>query len=148
MQNDELQRSRAEIEELHQKYYDLYNLAPAGYITLDMNSRFTEINLVGAELLGFNKDEEYKYTFDLFITPEYKNTFNSHIKKALNTGNKQNFEVDLKRIDKTIFHALIEMSLEFKEGAQYNLVIIDITERKKPKKILNAPMRNYNNSHI
>lgn len=131
MQKDEIQRSRAEIEELQQKYYDLYNTAPAGYITLDITARIIEINLMGAELLGFRKDEVGKYLFNLFITPECHSTFNFHVNNALKTRNKQHFELDLIRRDKTVFHALIEMSLEFKKNILYKLVIMDISERKK-----------------
>ena len=131
MQNDELQRSRTEIEKLHQKYYNLYNSAPAGYITMDMTTRITEINIIGAELLGFNKAEKDKYLFNLFIVPEYRDAFIYHVKKALRTGNIQNFELDLKRRDKTVFHAHVEMSLKLEKNTLYKLVIIDITERKK-----------------
>ena len=131
MQNDELQHSRTEIEELHQKYYDLYNSAPAGYITMDMATRITEINIIGAKLLGIDQTEKHKYIFNLFITPEYHELFRSHVKKALSTGNKQNFELDLKRRDKTIFHAHIEMDIKFEKNTLYKLVIVDLTERKK-----------------
>ena len=68
MQNDELQHSRTEIEELHQKYYDLYNSAPAGYITMDMATRIAEINIIGAKLLGIDQTEKHKYIFNLFIS--------------------------------------------------------------------------------
>ncbi len=131
MQNEELKRSRSEIEKLHQKYYNLYNSAPAGYITMDMSTKITEINLIGAELLGLEESEESKYLFNFFIKPEYRDTFRSHVKDALKTGNKQNFELELKRRDKTVFHALIEMIVKFKKRTMYKLVIIDITERKK-----------------
>ncbi|OEC88369.1 hypothetical protein A9507_04845 [Methanobacterium sp. A39] len=131
MQNEELQRSRTEIEELHQKYYDLYNSAPAGYITMDMATKITEINIIGAKLIGIDPTEKHKYIFNLFITPEYRELFNFHVKNALRTGNKQNFELDLKRRDKTIFHAHIEMDMKLEKNTLYKLVIVDITERKK-----------------
>lgn len=131
MQNEELQRSKAEIEELNQKYYDLYNSAPAGYITMDMSTRISEINIIGAELLGINTAEKHKYIFNLFIAPEYREKFKYHVKKALRTGNIQNFELDLKRRDKTVFHAHIEMSVKFEKNTLYKLVIVDLTERNK-----------------
>ena len=131
MQNDELQRSRTEIEKLNHKYYDLYNSAPAGYITMDMATRITEINIIGAELLGIGQTERHNYIFNLFIVPEYRDIFNFHVKNALRTGNKQNFELNLKRRDKTIFHAHIEMDIKFEKNTLYKLVIVDLTERRK-----------------
>jgi two-component system, chemotaxis family, sensor kinase Cph1 len=131
MQNDELKRSQTEIEELNHKYYNLYNSAPAGYITMDMATRITEINIIGAELLGIGQTERHNYIFNLFIVPEYHELFNFHVKNALRTGNKQNFELDLKRRDKTIFHAHIEMDIKLEKNTLYKLVIVDLTERKK-----------------
>ena len=34
MQNDELRRMQVELETSHEKYFDLYDLAPVGYVTL------------------------------------------------------------------------------------------------------------------
>ena len=37
LQNEELRRSQSEIEVSRKKYFDLYDLAPIGYVTLDRN---------------------------------------------------------------------------------------------------------------
>jgi len=52
LQNDELERSRASIEEMSNRILDLYDFAPNGYASLDPNGIVRRINLTGAILLG------------------------------------------------------------------------------------------------
>jgi PAS domain-containing protein len=52
MQNEELRKAQAELEESRSKYFDLYELAPIGYFTLDKKGLILEANLTGANLLG------------------------------------------------------------------------------------------------
>lgn len=40
MQNEELRRARAEVEAVLERYVELYDFAPAGYLTLDLGGRF------------------------------------------------------------------------------------------------------------
>ncbi len=45
MQNEELRRMQHELEEAQAKYAELYEFAPAGYLTLDLRSMIQRINL-------------------------------------------------------------------------------------------------------
>ncbi len=52
MQNEELRRTRDELETSLARYAELYDFAPVGYVTLDQKSTILELNLVGATMLG------------------------------------------------------------------------------------------------
>src|SRR5271157_2413928 len=45
LQNQELQQAQVEAEEARNKYFDLYELAPVAYLTLDKKGEIIEINL-------------------------------------------------------------------------------------------------------
>ncbi len=131
MQNEELRHSRAELEELNEKYYDLYNFAPVSYFTLDATSAITELNTAGAELLGFDKKHLVKTLFRWYIAPKYSQTFLDYCKQAIETREKQVFDLGLIKKNGIIFYAHIEMLPQFNHETTFKMVVVDITERKK-----------------
>jgi PAS domain-containing protein len=54
-QNDELQRAHVALEKSHDRYVNLYEFAPVGYLTLTREGLIAEINLTGASLLGIKR---------------------------------------------------------------------------------------------
>ena len=74
MQNEELQRTQAEAEELHKKYEHFYDFSPVGYFTLNEKGKIFEVNLTGANQLGmlikyvpvFHMDKMVKRTTNQF----------------------------------------------------------------------------------
>jgi PAS domain-containing protein len=53
-QNLELRESRQRTEEMRDRYSDLYDFAPVGYLALDRKGCIREINHSGAAMLGCN----------------------------------------------------------------------------------------------
>ena len=55
MQNDELRRSQLALELSRARYFDLYDLAPVGYCSVNLAGQITEANLTLATLLGLTR---------------------------------------------------------------------------------------------
>ena len=51
-QNEELRRSQLELKDAHERYVDLYDFAPVGYLTLCCDGLITSCNLTAAAMLG------------------------------------------------------------------------------------------------
>ena len=66
MQNEELRRAQLEIEGSREKYFDLYDFAPVGYLTLDEKGSISELNLTAAALLGIARKSALNKPFSLF----------------------------------------------------------------------------------
>ena len=56
MQNDELRRAQLALEAARDRYLDLYDRAPVGYLTIDEAGRITEANRTLASMLGIERE--------------------------------------------------------------------------------------------
>jgi len=70
MQNEELRRAHAELERIRDHYYDLYEFAPLGYITINRNGLITETNLKGAAFLGVDRAKLINQRFSKYIAEQ------------------------------------------------------------------------------
>ena len=72
----------------------MYHFAPIGYFTLDNNGLIVEVNLVGAKLLGIDKETLLRKPFSLFISePRDQEVLNRHRKATFTSRNRE--ECDL-----------------------------------------------------
>lgn len=51
-QNEQLKKAQTELEQTRDRYADLYDFAPIGYLSLNRSGAITDVNLAGAALLG------------------------------------------------------------------------------------------------
>ena len=70
MQNEELRRMQVSLEESRDKYADLYEFAPVGYLTLTHTGLIDKVNLTASKLLGVNKNKLLNRRFATLIAPQ------------------------------------------------------------------------------
>jgi PAS domain S-box-containing protein len=70
LQDEELRRSRAELEAALMRQVQLYDFAPVGLCTVDRNTVLREINLTAADMLGSERDQLVGQTLDSFLAPQ------------------------------------------------------------------------------
>jgi PAS domain S-box-containing protein len=139
MQNEELRNAQTELAESRDKYFDIYDLAPIGYFTLDEKGLILEVNLAGADLLGSDRAALIKKAFSRFVAPDSQDAYYSHRKQAIETGTKQVSEIELKRKNAQSFYVQIQsITVQENEGNAIRLrtVVVDITERKRAEMAL------------
>ena len=144
MQNEELKRVGQEAEEALAKYSDLYDFAPIGLFTLDEQGRILESNLTGARILGVERRNLTKKSFQRFVTPKDRPTFDDFCREAFETSVKQTCELLLLKKDGAPVYARIEGtatedlsgSRERAEPRECRIAVIDITETKLAEKAL------------
>ena len=137
MQNEELKRARLEAEEALAKYSDLYDFAPIGLFTLDEQGQILESNLAGATFLGVERRNLSKKSFQRFIAPKDRPTFNDFCKTAFETSVKQMCELFLLKKNGPPFYARIEGTVtegSLQSTRDFRIAVIDITETKLAEK--------------
>ena len=97
MQNEELQRARTEAQEVSEKYYDLFDFAPAGYFLWDREGRILEVNLAGAALLGLDRNVASRKRFLQFVSTESRGVLAEFLKRVLTTDTMHACEIGLER---------------------------------------------------
>ncbi len=69
LQDEELRRSRAEIEATLKRQMQLYDFAPVGCFTVDRRTALRELNLAAAYMLGHERGHLVGRTLDSFLAP-------------------------------------------------------------------------------
>ena len=82
MQNEELQQSRAELEAGLERYTDLYDFAPVGYLTLGRDGAIGQVNLTAARLLGVERARLVGRRFGLFVGESDRAVFHAFLEKV------------------------------------------------------------------
>jgi PAS domain S-box-containing protein len=77
LQDEELRRSRTELETSLNRQVQLYDHAPVGYFTVDFNAVLRELNQTGAALLGFDRDFLRGRSLESFLTAESVSTLSA-----------------------------------------------------------------------
>ena len=70
MEQEELARTRLEVEDSLAKYTELYDFAPVGYLTLGRDGRIRQANLTSTKLLGVDRSHLLGLPLKQFILPE------------------------------------------------------------------------------
>ena len=134
MQNEELRRTQLELEVSREKYYDLYDLAPVGYFSLDQTSQILEVNLKGASMVGMERRLLVKKRFTHFIVSAFQDSFYMFQKKAFKTRAIQTLEVQLKKKNGTPFWVQMDgVATQDTDGTftHMRIIAIDIADKKK-----------------
>ena len=162
LQNEQLNRTHQELIASRDEYEQLYNLSPAGYLTLNKEGLIQKVNVAATHLLGNSKKNLIGKKLGEFILPLDQDNYNFFIKGFLTTQTDQTLILKLNSINNTSPHlncqgfGLCSCSLqncnhnntsiyvECRGIANYNnknelqicLTINDITERKQAQETI------------
>jgi PAS domain S-box-containing protein len=118
MQNEELRKTYCALEEALERYRDLYDFAPVGYISVDGEDSISEINLTGAEILGITRDQLTHLRFSKFVAAESRDRWYCQLRNLMDASQaeRQSFVFELQRADGSLFQA--RLTCQRKEGPE------------------------------
>ena len=143
--NEELRRARAAAEASQERYFDFYNVAPVGYLTLTTKSVIIEANLTMASILGMSRESLLRQPLIRFVYQEDQSGYHAHIKELFITGASEACEFRLlNKNGDTVWirmEALLVRSSDNQELC--HAVISEITELKTTEETLRESEAKY-----
>jgi len=130
MQAENLIKSKLALEESRDKYFDLYETAPVGYLSLTDKALITGVNLTSATLLGVDRDEIINHGLGRFIAPQDLEVWDQYFVSVLNRKKNQACTLMIQRGDGSMFPARLEgfRSRGNGEATTVRITISDITD--------------------
>ena len=130
MQNEELHQAHAKAEALLAQYIVLYDLSPAGYLTLDREGTIRQLNLTGARLLGLERARLVNRRFGQFVAEGDRGLFRHFLEQVFASEAKAGCEVTLPQADHPPRFVQIE-GTRSADGQECLAVVQDHTERRQ-----------------
>jgi PAS domain S-box-containing protein len=132
MQNETLRQTQLQLVAMQARYFDLYDLAPISYCTVNELGIILEANLSTAELLGEARGKLVGQRISRYIRKDFQDTYYLSCKLLLSTGVRQCCELHMLRIDDSDFWVKVSMSTAKGSNGDMmqRLVLTDITGAK------------------
>lgn len=135
MQNEELILAKEKAEFVEQRYTELYDFAPSGYLTLSKEGVILELNFAAARMLGKERSYLVKTTFSKFISADTRTAFNLFFQKVFESEAKETCELILVSDDNSPIYMHID-GIVNENREQCLITLVDITERKQAETLL------------
>lgn len=135
MQNREMREVQQRLEEARDRYADLYDFAPMGYLTLEETGRITEINLTGAAMLGDERANIIGKSFPTRLALKDSQLFFLYLNRVFHSDGTSNIVTEVKIKRGNIEHDVRLESAPMKciagQGRSCRMVMTDISEQKR-----------------
>ncbi len=129
-----LRETLEELEESRNRYADLYDFAPVGYVTIDRKGCIQEINLTGASIIGLERFQLIGIPMYVYVVKSDLRLFLNHLRRCRRTTEKVFTELSLaSRSGTPVQVQLLSVPYHSADGHNilYKTIITDITERKQ-----------------
>ena len=136
LQNDELRDTQTALEASRNRYVDLYDFAPVGYLTIDEQGLIVEANLTCASMFGRDRRDLLKRSLSNFIVKADHHAYYRHRQDILDLKTPQSCELRIQRKDESSFWARLEDSPVLDETEQVTQIRIAVTDISELKTLL------------
>jgi PAS domain S-box-containing protein len=133
-QNQELIQSQGQIQQSKDRYLDLFDNAPIGYLIVDSDGLIKDINQTACLLLESDKYDLLGYKITRIIHPDYQDVYYIYFRTLINQRHNQTCDIKLQRSKNTFFfariHGIRQPHLKSDEP-EFRLAISDVTIQKE-----------------
>ncbi len=138
MQNEELRRAQHDLDAERARYFDHYDMAPVGYVTVNEQGLILQANLSAATLLGVARGTLVTRQVSSVILPADQDIYYLQRKKTIESEEPQLSELRMVNDGgPPLWVRLVSTAARNSAGAlELRLVLNDITERRQAEEAL------------
>jgi len=133
LQNEQLRQAQIELDDVRARYFDLYDVAPAGYCTISTLGVILQANLTASDLLGVSRGMLAKRPLSSFIFSDDQDRYYLFRKTLIETGDPQTCDLRMVKNNGGSFWAHLSATVAQNAlgSPEIRLVLTDITERQQ-----------------
>jgi PAS domain S-box-containing protein len=133
MQNEQLRGAQRALEIERSRYFDLYDLAPIAYCTLNDKGLIIQANQTTAKLFDLSRQNLLLWAFFRLVFKLDKHAWHLHCQQLTDSGEPQTCELRMVKTDGTPFWGHLVSTLQPAQDGTLNqrVVISDISELKR-----------------
>ena len=139
IQNEELLQFQAEIIQARDKYQELFDSTPVGYLILNTQNIILGANRMATKMLSTTREDLCQKRFTHFIPKDSQKTYYGKIIQVRKEHQPREFDLEMVREEHSRFLAHLH-AVPVKDGegklSQVWILFEDVTERKKSKEAL------------
>ncbi len=139
VQNEELRRIQADLLAMRNRYRDLYEFAPVGYLSLDAKCLIRQVNLAAAKLCGRERENMIGRRVESLMVREDRDSCFILLTAAATAENVQSRQLRLCGPDGRICWVDVEVSSvpsNPDQAAGFRMTLSDISARKRAEEAL------------
>jgi PAS domain S-box-containing protein len=140
IQNEQLRETQHAADESRERYRQLYDSAPIGFLTLDPGGAVVEANLAVSALLKIPRSRLIGRKLSRFVAPWHQDRW--HLKRRmLGNGKRRSTELEFVRSDGSALRVQLVSSGVHGRDAQHKtmpLALMDITELRDTERALRS----------
>jgi PAS domain-containing protein len=144
LQNQELILAREAAREAEQKYLELYDQAPVGYLTLSAECQIQKLNIEAAHLLGKERSGLINSDLRFFILEKDRISFADFMDRIITGAGKETCEVVLTGNNQPPLSVLLDGKLS-DNGLECLITMTDITPLRQTQAELGEQEVRYRN---
>lgn len=133
-QNRELREAQLLLEDSRDRYADLYDFSPVGYVTLDAKGVIREINLTAAGMLGVERTRLVGVPFHLHVARQDLAHFREHLARIAKREERVVTELHLARKGRSVLPVVMQSTMlesTGTKGFRSRTALTDITARQQ-----------------
>ncbi len=133
MQNEALRVAQTALEASHDRYVDLYDFAPVGYLTLNDYGMIDEANLTAVRLLGKERKDLLQHRFTSLVVADDQPSWLQLFLQVMGRDGKHSVELALQRSDGTALAVHLDAQRRLMDTGEtvLRISLSDITTRRQ-----------------